>query len=30
MNPHLFCCCGYRNVLAPVELAALGPESSNA
>ena len=30
MNPHLCRCCGYRNILAAVELAASGSEASDA
>lgn len=30
MNPHLCRCCGYRNILESVELAASGSESSDA
>lgn len=30
MNPHLCRCCGYRNILAAVELAARGPEADDA
>ena len=30
MNPHLCRCCGYRNILASVELAARGSEASDA
>lgn len=30
MNPHLCRCCGYRNILASVELAAAGSEASDA
>ena len=30
LDPHLCRCCGYRNILAAVELAARGPEADDA